>query len=80
MARTTQTKKRILTPKEIELAEKLSQALIMQGTGRLMVREGGRQIGTLTREINKLGFKRATPVWMEAREMQYNAAATGGKA
>lgn len=70
----TPKKKRVLTPKEIELAEALSQAMVMKATAEVTLRAARREIGRLTGEINKLDRRRITPVWMEARELARKAA------
>ena len=70
MARTkTKPKGRVLTPKELELAEALQKALVGKATAVATLDVCRREIGRLTREINKLGFTRSTVVWAEAREL-----------
>ena len=72
MARSTKTKKlkgRVLTPTELEFAEALTKALVGKATAVATLDVCRREIGRLTREINKLGFTRSTVVWAEAREL-----------
>ncbi len=72
---------RILTPKELELAEALSKALVDKIGAQLALDGARREIGRLTQEINRLGVPeeggkvnyagvaRATTIWVEAREL-----------
>ncbi len=62
-------KGRVLTPKELVLAEGLQKALVGKATARATLEVCSREIGRLTGEINKLEYPRTTIVWAEAREL-----------
>ena len=61
-------KSRVLTPKEIELADGLSAAMAGKMTAVADANAYRREIARLTREINKLDYARSMRVWAEARE------------
>lgn len=66
--KTSAPKGRVLTPKELELAEALQKALVGKATAVATLNVCRNEIGRLTREINKLAFQRVGVVWAEARE------------
>lgn len=69
MTTDTPTKKaRLLTSQELELADQLQKALVGKATSVATLDVCRREIGRVTREINKLPYARANKVWAEARD------------
>ena len=65
---TPKKKVRLLTPQELEFAERLEKALVGKAIAAVTLDVCRREIGRVTREINKLPYARAGKVWAEARE------------
>lgn len=68
MSKSEGPKGRVLTAKELELAEAMQTALLGKATAAGALEAYRKEIGKLTREIAKLSFTRATVVWGEIRD------------
>ena len=61
--------KRIMTPEEIALAERLSQAVLLEVTSRAGVKEGVKEQRECNTLINKLDKDRRARVFFEAQDL-----------